>query len=282
MDWKAKWIWDNGEEQPRNYWLSFRKTFELHEPFEKTYFNITADSRYVLYINNHLIGMGPIRSWPSEQFYDSYEIDKHLIKGNNIIAVLVTHFGISNFQYVEGRGGFFAQLEILRHGSKKIIGTDKSWKNRVHAAFSRNSVRISCQQGWAEVYNAALFDEGWTDAGYNDENWEQSVEIGEYGVEPWKCLQRRDIPFLREEPVHPLRVESVKEVSAKGLNVSLDLLPNFFSGEVDSVTKMFTGYIASILKSPKTIKGRKTELQIRYQKRIPVPDVNFPESNQAD
>lgn len=108
MQWQSSWIWLEGEPSPRNAWVCFRKSFELDRHasrVEEARLSITADSRYVLYVNGQLVGRGPVRSWPFEQAYDTYDL-RHLLRpGRNCLAVLVTHFGASTFSYVRGRGG---------------------------------------------------------------------------------------------------------------------------------------------------------------------------------
>lgn len=255
MDWIAKWIWDEGEAHPRNRWLCFRKCFLVSGCISEALFHVTADSRYIAYINGSFIGMGPVRSWPSEQFYDSYNIKELLRDGENVIAILVTHYGVSNFQYIEGRGGLFAQLEILSGTDWEIIGTDDSWKAHTHMGYMRSSERICCQQAWTEIHDANAMDENWKNNGYDDTEWRSARIIGSYGAEPWTRLQKRDIPFLREEQVYPDRVETIREVELTGRAISLDLQPNLFPGETDSNPKEFIGYIACIIHAAEDMKG---------------------------
>lgn len=257
MEWKAKWIWDESGEHPRNYWLAFRRTFERPDNIDDAILHITGDSRYTIFINGKYIGFGPVRSWPFEQSYDTYSVKDYLVPGKNVIAVLVTHYGISTFQYIEGRGGLIAQLEFYKDGELiDTISSDKSWKNMPHLSFNRASVRISCQQAWAEIYDANKFDNRWTNIEFDDSSWNKSIEIGPYGIEPWKTLVPRDIPYLTKEPIYPKRVVSLKEVIPVKNNISIDLRPNFYPEEYDANPKGHLGYIASIINSPKDTNGR--------------------------
>lgn len=255
MDWIAKWIWDHGEAAPRNYWLCFRKSFEFSESINEALLYITADSRYTVFINGQHLGMGPVRGWPSEQFYDTYDIKDQLKNGKNAIAVLVSHYGVSNFQYIEGRGGLFAQLELSNETGTTIYGSDDSWRTQIHNGFKRKSVRICCQQAWAEIYDANAMDDSWYSIEYNDAAWTQAKVIGVYGEKPWVQLKERDIPLLREEPVYPHRVEAIREVKPSGHSVTLDLQPNFFPDETDSNPKVMFGYLASIIHSQEDMKA---------------------------
>ncbi|WP_186325129.1 alpha-L-rhamnosidase N-terminal domain-containing protein, partial [Bacillus pumilus] len=116
------------------------------------------------------------RSWPKEQMYDTYSIG-HLLRpgADNTIAVLVLHFGLANFYYLAGRGGLIAQVE---YGDKVIAATDRTWRTSKLAAQDSTSPRMSCQQGFAEVYDARLWDEAWNRPGYDDASWSAALEIG--------------------------------------------------------------------------------------------------------
>lgn len=280
MQWKAQWIWDNSGEHPRNYWLAFRKTFNVPEDYEEANLHITADSRYFLYVNGQFVGWGPVRSWPFEQFYDTYSIKHLLIPGENVIAVLVTHYGISTFQYIEGRGGLLAQLDFLKNGELiQSIGTDSSWKTMEHKGFNRASVRISCQQAWAEIYDANNFPHNWTEPYFDDSHWKKAVEIGPVSIHPWTSLIPRDIPFLTNEPVFPKRVISIKEVHPVKTAVAVDLRPNFYPGEYDANLKKHSGYIATIIKAPKTIKGRLISHSVMGRFKLNDKPYQFKDSN---
>jgi len=82
FDSSAKWIWGRGSDpQEFNRYQVFRKSFTA-DPFQgTTKLYITADSRYVLYLNGERLGQGPVRSWPFDQKYDVYDLTSRLKKG---------------------------------------------------------------------------------------------------------------------------------------------------------------------------------------------------------
>ena len=71
----------------------FRRTFDLETVPAEASARITADSRYVLWVNGQEVGRGPARSQPYRQRYDSYDLAPYLSAGRNVIAVLVTYYG---------------------------------------------------------------------------------------------------------------------------------------------------------------------------------------------
>lgn len=74
LEWKAAWIWGNSRPEETNWYQAFRHNFSIDHLENTTKLYISADSRYVLFLNGERIGQGPSRSWPWEQSYDVYDI----------------------------------------------------------------------------------------------------------------------------------------------------------------------------------------------------------------
>jgi alpha-L-rhamnosidase len=155
---------------PRNEWRCFRKSFQVPaEGWSEANLSITADSRYVLYVNGERVGRGPVRCWPFEQAYDTYDIMCHLKPGQtNTVSVLVMHFGINTFYYVRGLGGLLAQLDWtaaaksgtfsrseLELTSGSIL-SDETWTTHLHTGHNRRVPRMSMQQAFAAVRRLRL------------------------------------------------------------------------------------------------------------------------------
>lgn len=248
-NWKAKWIWGDGEESPRNEWRCFRKTFEL-DSFEDGALSISADSRYILYVNGERVGRGPVRSWPSELSYDTYDIG-HLLKrgAKNTIAVLVMHFGISNFYYIRGRGGLLAQLDVTTNGvSRTVAMTDESWYTSIYHGYDSRSPRMSCQHGFAERVDARLGGTNWYECSLDVGEWQMASVIGTVGMDPWKKLIPRDIPFLTDEAVYPRRVESLHQVKPISWSTTVDLRNHVMPDSVNHANHVtHVGYIVTAI-----------------------------------
>ena len=253
MQWQSSWIWLEGEPSPRNAWVCFRKSFELDRHasrVEEARLSITADSRYVLYVNGQLVGRGPVRSWPFEQAYDTYDL-RHLLRpGRNCLAVLVTHFGASTFSYVRGRGGLLAQLELSTDDGRTTLGTDGSWKAHRHLGYSRRTTRISPQQGFVEQLDARAWPGEWTDPAYDDSGWEDAKIVGPVGTPPWERLVPRDIPCLTEEVLHPTRVVSLHSVVPPQIAVAVDMRAIMMPDSADHAEQVqYAGFLATILRA---------------------------------
>ncbi|WP_221584036.1 alpha-L-rhamnosidase N-terminal domain-containing protein [Microbacterium sp. G2-8] len=64
---------------------------------------VSADARYVLWVNGREIGRGPVRSQPARWTYDEYDIAPALREGDNVIGALVTYYGEDNAVWQRAR-----------------------------------------------------------------------------------------------------------------------------------------------------------------------------------
>lgn len=270
--WIAKWIWIDGtrdEERgtkdkalPRNFYLCARRTFDVPKDVQTATLRITADARYVLFVNGQRIGNGPVRGWQHAWFYDTYDLLPYLRLGErNAIGVLVLEPSETNFQYPLGRGGLLAQLDMTTKRRRKIaIATDRNWRVAPHPAYDRRTQRISCQQGFVEHFDATR-DWGsgngeWTKAGFDDSKWQRAIELGKVGIAPWKKLVPRNIPFLTMEAVYPVRVMRVRTVVPPPIVHSINLRPNLIPGDRLSNPRGFVGLVLTVVTAPKAMDVR--------------------------
>ncbi|WP_168119052.1 family 78 glycoside hydrolase catalytic domain [Paenibacillus sp. HB172176] len=250
--WQARWIWSDGERSPRNEWLMFRKSFELDSTADMadTELKITADSRYVVFLNGKKLGFGPVRSWPKQLAYDCYSAGQLLKPGKNTIAVLVMHWGVTNFAYFRGRGGLLAELinRTSPNGSYAIVKSDDSWSWTKPDGYDSRAVRMSVQLAFAEVIDGRSWDENWMAVDFDDRNWLAANVIGDVGMEPWSNLQPRDIPFLTEEPVYPRKLQAVHNVKADQIWATVDIANHMMPETTWHLGPcFFSGYMATML-----------------------------------
>ncbi|MEP0765645.1 MAG: alpha-L-rhamnosidase N-terminal domain-containing protein [Fimbriimonadia bacterium] len=255
--WQACWIWSDHEEPQWNQWLCFRKSFDLQNPASDAKLRITADSRYRVWLNGKLLGQGPVRAWPDDYRYDIYDVGHLLHTGRNAISVLVHEFGVGNFQYIPSRGGLLAQID---GPDGTILASDQTWRVREFAAYSRETLRISCQQGWAEAYDAALATDSWTSAEFDHSFWDRATLIGPVGAPPWSRISPRDVPFLTEEPLTPIAVREARIVRAPRTVWSVSLRRNLLPGYRASNLREMSGLLVTVAESTT---GQPIEMEMR-------------------
>lgn len=269
MDWKARWIWLDGETNPWNFWLCARKTFDLADVPGDAQIHITADTRYVLWVNGERLGQGPVRAWPQTWRYDTYDLRGRLKAGRNTVAVLVLHYGIGTFQSLPTRGGLLAQVEV---DGNVVAATDSSWKLAEHTGYARATPQITCQQPWTEHFNAFWEQVSWQDidldeessrkwhlgetivkqpviwqsSDFDDSRWQSAVDVGPVGCQPWTSVLPRDVPFLTEEPLYPvnvMRARVVRQADVWSVRLRETLLP----GYEDANQASLCGFLVTVI-----------------------------------
>jgi alpha-L-rhamnosidase len=205
----ADWIWDSRAENPQNYYLLVRKSFNLKElPKEASAF-ISAYAYADVSINGKLLERCPMNCDPEYQCYDHFDILSYLQKGENCISAVVQNFGVGLHSQINARGGFFFQAKLnYADGSLVNLLSDHSWKVNPAKAWN-NQTRFRDPNahliGFVEEFDARLWPEGWKNPGFNDSAWENAKEIGIPPVAPWNNLVVTERPQLTRTIVKPVR-----------------------------------------------------------------------------
>src|SRR5258707_44140 len=106
--WNARWIWASPAASPvspiapagippRETWNRFcylRRTVNLTSPPASVPARVTADSRFVLFVNGVEISRGPARSVPERLAWTEIDLAPFLRIGRNVIAALARFYGL--------------------------------------------------------------------------------------------------------------------------------------------------------------------------------------------
>ena len=235
----ASWIWSGEAATPANTFVAFRREITVQGDAAAAVLSITADSRYALLVNGIYVGFGPPRSWLSPWPVDRYDLAPLLHSGQNVIAVLVQHFGIGTFQYTAAEPGLLMQIAWTDASGENTVVTDSAWRCRRHAGFKQVTPRISVQQGWEEQFDArAAPGPEWAEPGLDDRDWPGAVVTMPAGAPPHSLFEPRDIPLLTRERVSPQRVSRADVVQAASYTWSLNLR---FLLAADTSANLFIG-----------------------------------------
>ncbi|OQA41735.1 MAG: Bacterial alpha-L-rhamnosidase [Chloroflexi bacterium ADurb.Bin325] len=193
--WNGHWIWVAGEQLPRRTFMPepqtvrreargfFRKTFHLDRVPERVPARITADSRYLLFVNGQEVFRGPIRSQPRRLTYDLFDLAPYLRAGENTIAVFVVYYGSPrSFWQPAIAAGTLGQVGMMvfeadlgpAHG---WLVSDTSWRTLKSDAWSedwKKAEELPVMFGDAiptEVVDARRLPFGWEQPGFDDSAW---------------------------------------------------------------------------------------------------------------
>jgi hypothetical protein len=209
-----------------NRWFLFRRVFQLPVRADAARLTVTVDGRYQLFINGIRIGRGPARCDPAHQRTDTYDIAMHLRAGDNVIAMLVHVYGVDTawYQRVEGLwqpvfgdGALYCDGQICCGDAVIDVISDTQWRCCECLAWERDTPRVNWGLGFVEVHDARVMPDGWTTTGFDDSSWDavQVLSVGGgapdtfFGgmkIEPFPVLLPREIPFLDESPLAPVRI----------------------------------------------------------------------------
>lgn len=223
--WRGEWIGAGeveidgspGPDSPRSGPFArhlYRSTIELGSMPATAPLRVSADSRYVLYVNGVEAGRGPVRSQPRRLHYDSYDVAPLLHAGPNRIVVLGTYYGMPNsfWQPAPGTGNFgktgVVVLEMLLGTSWFVTGpawevqAATAWSTGTHAGFDGVPV---------ERFDARLLEADWANG--TGGAWEPAyvqpvVHLGGLGrtrppTDPYGAMLARPIGALGGTTVRP-------------------------------------------------------------------------------
>ena len=167
----------------------FRATFDLEAVPAGAPARITADSRYVLWVNGHEVGRGPARSQPYRQRYDSYDLSRlRLSIGTNVIAVLVTYYGrpMSFWQPAPAGSNTDAALVFEAQIGNRTLASDDSWRVKRTSAWSLFRERTPGKVCRSKLIDAREVPHRWQEVDFDESNWQhapllQAIHPGSFG-----------------------------------------------------------------------------------------------------
>ena len=200
-DWNAKWIWDKENLTEKNVWMCFNKKVSLDKVPKELIANISADSKYWLYINGETVVFeGSVKRGPQKNsgYYDSIDIAPYLKKGENSICALVWFWDSeTSYSYSgSGQGGFIFEA-ICENLS---IISDNSWKVKRNSAYIDSELYPPNYRlpEYSIYYDAQEEIHNWTNESFDTSSWENATEYALGGEGVYGKLFPSGIPFLKD------------------------------------------------------------------------------------
>ncbi|HWI01999.1 MAG TPA: alpha-L-rhamnosidase N-terminal domain-containing protein [Propionibacteriaceae bacterium] len=263
----------------------FRRVFDVEDLPPRAALRLSADSRYVLWVNGAEVGRGSIRSQPRRLRYDEYDIASHLRRGRNVVAVLVTYYGHANsfWQPAASSGvmGRDVQLVVEARVGEEWLITDERWRALRSPAWRALGAGQSLDAIPVELLDARELDPAWVETEFDDSSWVAATVLkashdGALGesrppVDPYGAMLPRgigmlgghrmvapsvivqDAPSVVNLPDHPAQrlVRQLREAGNKR-TVQLPVTVTRSQGAVTLVTVNFGRIVAGQLNSRST------------------------------
>ena len=179
--WRAQWITSPGQSQRDSVVLHFRKVFEFPRVPDHFVVHVSADSQFLLCVNQHDVGRGPALSDLAHWKYETYDLAAFLLPGRNELAATVWSFGVlSPLAQISDRAGFVLEGET---DAERIVDTDKSWEVEVEKGIQPLRTPPDMQRFYyaaepGERIDGASYDWLWNDAAHSRGEWEKAASIG--------------------------------------------------------------------------------------------------------
>ncbi|MBQ9767318.1 MAG: family 78 glycoside hydrolase catalytic domain [Lachnospiraceae bacterium] len=216
--WNATWIHPDFIDRNGVHYFWFYKEFEVEEMPKKAAMDISADLKYVLYINDRFIGRGPLYGTPDYYSFDSYELSDTVRTGTNTVWVLVMQDCPGDYMNKERPLALLAQVKLTgKDGNVTYIGTDTSW-----ICFKDNGWNSVTPRVFYDLTNMEALEVYDARKSLNKNNFNPAKDdfihaktyshvrgirelfsestINHLGM-MWRYLQPRDIPYMVERNV---------------------------------------------------------------------------------
>lgn len=181
--------------------LQFRKTLDLAKAPRSFIVRVSADNRYVLYVNGGRVDAGPSRGDLAHWRYRRLDIGRYLRAGTNVIAAHVWNAaGTAPVAQMSARTGFWLDAEddavALDSGGGWQVRVDPSRQFLPAQPAMVAAVGEKYYVGGAvETLDAALAVD-WTGAASPGGGWQAAVPAVTDGVAPWTLVEDR-LPQMR-------------------------------------------------------------------------------------
>ena len=181
-----------------SYLCRFRRVLELSSLPERLTLNISADSRYKLYVNGSLLAFGPCKGDDTCRFMDSLELRPLLHAGKNVLAVEL--LCVSGDKWNSNHSLFTTGL----HGLYVEGIEPEGWRCRIC-----RDVRFPAEEkGFSplhihEIAGGDAACAGWRGADFDDSGWERASVLSDDllpAILRREKLRPRAIPFAEQKP----------------------------------------------------------------------------------
>lgn len=219
---KEKWfVYRHAEPSGQKESTLFRRCF-AYDGSKNVIANITADTRYRLFVNGHYVCRGPESGDAYRKYYDTIDISPWLRQGENCIGVQVLHYamgddGIKRFAFgpTALAPSLYGGLCVFSENDAADFDTRGGWKYHNDDGHSFTAPRMAKYAGDMERVNFTKRPLGWMLPDFDDSGWPDAVPVQqagegdgamEYGILRNWNLHRRDIPMMRQTPISPAAV----------------------------------------------------------------------------
>jgi alpha-L-rhamnosidase len=227
--WHASWVTDPTAPLREPLVLHLRRFVTLSAAPASYVVRVSADNRFVLFVNGRRVGDGPARSDLHHWRYESFDLAPYLHSDRNLVTATVWNWGVfAPIAQMSDRTAFLLESEATGADG---ISTPDGWQvegESGHRPLDRSSVtqHFYMAAGPGEQINAAVCDWNWNIPADDSSNWvsaaspmRDSIYAGvnrahsadTTGDNPWGLVPDT-LPHMTYTPTsagHVVRVDSI-------------------------------------------------------------------------
>jgi hypothetical protein len=210
VDASAIWITDPAAPPKGPVVLHFRRDLDLSSAPAHFPIQISADNRFILYVNGARVGAGPARGDPAHWRYERFDLGPYLHAGHKHVAAAVWNWGANApMAQMSVQTGFLVQAESA---GGAFLNSGPDWRVRTdHGHSAVLPFGRMMRMGWyyaagpGETIDAAQEDWSWDDD-VTDSGWRPAVAaVPPSAPAPWRLIAD-PLPPMRFVPAEAGRV----------------------------------------------------------------------------
>ncbi|MDY3920372.1 MAG: family 78 glycoside hydrolase catalytic domain [Candidatus Limivivens sp.] len=245
---EGKWIWTDSAETWENQRGCFGALFLADAEQEDITLEISASTRYIVYLNGEELGRGPVRSGRNQWFYDVYSLDGKIRTGENFLAVRVWSYGWSTYQTVHAPGGVIFEV---RQGEGVLAASGRETRAALDLGHQSFAPKRNVNLGFTDYYDARKFDGMWMEHPEILKEWKPAREIPDV----WGTLAKRDIRPFTWKNQYPEHIVAVQQVKKGCQQITVNTRRAFFGDRADANETIFSGLLGFVFESPEEMDG---------------------------
>lgn len=152
---RAKWIWVNafaGKDEYGEFFMPF-----TYQGNDKATFRISCDGDYTLFINGKYVASNQYGDFEYYKVYDELDITPFVKTGENVLSVLVWHYGVDTMRYVPYQAGLLFEVSAQ---DKILAYSDENTLSRISKAYQNGRQQwMTAQFGLSFGYDATKEDD---------------------------------------------------------------------------------------------------------------------------
>ena len=180
--WPSKWIACPGADPRSPGVYHFRKRVALPEAPGSYIVHVSADNRFVLFVNGVRAGEGPAQGDLDHWRYETFDIAPLLRAGENLVAATVWNYGaLAPMAQMSDQSGFLVQGHS---DAEAAVDTDGSWEVEREQGQGFLPINPSDVPNYyaappGEVLDGTRYDWEWQASGAGSAGWKPAATVGQ-------------------------------------------------------------------------------------------------------